>query len=144
MDQVTRVLGAPEMLPVEVDVTAVAWDAFAGLGSDRAGRDVRIRVEPLPVAYGDPSILEAVLTRLLALALRYTGGCRPAEIFVGSRDGAYFVSDNGTGIDSGDTEAAGVLAFTARILAEQGGCLWTDSLPGIGATYFFTLEDGRS
>jgi two-component system, chemotaxis family, sensor kinase Cph1 len=126
----------------EADVTAVAWDAFAGLTEERAGRDVRIRVEPLPDCGLDSPELKEVFAGLLSIALRFTADRQPAEIFVGARGGVYFVSDNGTGLEDGHADAA--LGSVRRIVEAHGGRAWMDAAPGAGATSFFTVDGGTA
>ena len=137
-------MSSPVLRPCErqADATAVAWDAFAGLTEERAGRDVRIRVEPLPDCRLDSPALKEVFASLLSIALRFTAECQPAEIFVGARGGVYFVSDNGTGLDDGHTDAA--LGPVRRIVEAYGGRAWMDSAPGAGATSFFTVDGGAA
>jgi signal transduction histidine kinase len=111
--------------------------------------------EPLPVVEADAAQLQAVVRNLLANAARYRSN-RPLEIEIGSADGAFYVRDNGRGVDpkdrqrifelfrrgtsAGDVEGVGLgLALTRRIIEAHGGEVWLESEPGAGTTFFFTL-----
>jgi two-component system sensor kinase len=144
---------------------ALAGRVFAELAGREPGRTLRLSLEPLPPACGDPAMLRQVWTNLLANAVKYTSTREVAQINIGSRTGGreitYFVQDNGVGFDmqyvgqlfgvfrrlhnGAEFEGTGVgLALTQRILRRHGGRVWADAAVDAGATFFFTLPcDGR-
>jgi signal transduction histidine kinase len=129
-------------------------------------RGIEVTVgENLPVVYGDRKRMVQVLDNLLANAVKYIGKDNPSpriDIGVAEKNGqkAFFVRDNGIGIESGyfekifqifqrlpsakrAAEGTGIgLTIVRRIIECHGGKIWLTSEPGKGSTFFFTLEEG--
>jgi light-regulated signal transduction histidine kinase (bacteriophytochrome) len=126
-------------------------------------RNIDLRIAELPACVGDPSMLEQVFVNLLSNAVKFTRERDPAIIEVGTldKDGerVFFVRDNGIGFDMnhasrlfglftrihGDSsyEGTGVgLSIVHNIVGRHGGRIWAESVPGAGATFFFTLGAG--
>jgi signal transduction histidine kinase len=149
--------------PVEkrrVDVEVLAEEIAATELSHPNGHTLEIKVDRLPPADADPTLLRQVYANLLSNAVKYSAAVDPARIELGSyRDGeriVYFVKDNGVGFDmrysdklfevfqrlhTDGYEGTGLgLALTARIVGRHGGSIWAESAPGEGATFYFTLE----
>jgi PAS domain S-box-containing protein len=139
----------------------IVRDALATFGEEQAGRNVEVTVEPLPPCQGDPGLLKQVWLNLLSNALKYTRRSPKAAIVVGHEEhGAeviYFVRDNGVGFDmkyadklfgvfqrlhrDDEFEGTGIgLAIVKRIVNRHGGHVWTESVPGQGAAFYFTLS----
>lgn len=126
------------------------------------GRVVEFRISEMPPCNGDPVLMRRVIANLLSNAVKFTEECNPAVIEAGfSEDlAAYFISDNGVGFD--DERAgklfevfqrlhsrdkfpgAGIgLALTRRIVEKHGGSIWAKSKPHRGATFYFSVDEGR-
>lgn len=129
-----------------------------------AGRDLDgrldLRIHPLGLCDGDPSLLRAVWTNLLDNALKYARDRPVIEIEIGAepRGGqvVYYVRDNGVGFDmdqvgrlfgvfqrlhsSREFEGTGVgLANVRRIIERHHGWISARAELGRGATFEFAL-----
>ena len=155
-------LGRQALSRTTVDLDRLVRDVFQDLAGERAGRNVELRAPALPTVEGDPALLRVVIVNLLSNALKYTRPRENALVEVGVAEDqgegvpVYFVRDNGVGFDMQDAgklfgvfqrlhharefEGTGVgLATVRRIIERQGGRIWAESVPGAGATFFFTL-----
>ena len=158
-------VGRGPMGSAEIDLTALARTVFeectAGAGADRK---IRLRLDPLLPARGDPSLIRQVLVNLLSNAIKYTGPRAEAEIGLGSRvegnENVYWVKDNGVGFDpkyshklfgifqrlhsNAEFKGTGVgLALVHRIVSRHGGRVWAEGKTGEGAAFYFTLPNAR-
>jgi signal transduction histidine kinase len=146
----------------------IVQESLATLRPLVQARGIEVTVgESLPVVYGDRKRLVQVLDNLLANAVKYIGKDNPSpriDIGVADQDGrrAFFVRDNGIGIDSAYFEkifqifqrlpsakkvgeGTGVgLTIVRRIIEHHGGKIWLTSEPGKGSTFFFTFEEGEA
>ncbi len=121
---------------------------------------VDVRIGALPDCHGDASLLEQVLSNLLSNAFKFTRKTASPRVEIGSsRQGpelVYYVRDNGAGFDmkradklfgvfqrlhpASQFEGTGVgLSIVQRIVQRHGGRVWAESVPGAGATFYFTL-----
>ena len=104
--------------------------------------------------------MRIVLENLLGNAWKFTSKVAHPTISFGVADGAYFVRDNGAGFDMKyastlfapfqrlhtDKEFSGTgigLATVSRIIQRHGGRIWAEAEPDAGATFHFTLLEGR-
>ena len=79
-------VGRAQMRSVEIDLTALAQTVFAEcVGGGGAGRNIRLKLDPLLPARGDPSLIRQVLANLLSNAIKYTAPRAQAEVELGSR-----------------------------------------------------------
>jgi signal transduction histidine kinase len=141
-----------------IDMAALAREAYGELSGEYPA--ARVEIAALPPSLGDASLVRQVWTNLIDNALKYSAAAPPSRIEVGtlaSADGAaYFVRDNGIGFDMAHagnlfapfhrlhTDAKypgdGIgLALAGQIVQRHGGRIWAESLPGQGATFYFTL-----
>lgn len=115
--------------------------------------------DPLPVVLGDKVQMIQLVQNLIGNAIKFRG-VEPPRVYVGARKQdehwLFFVRDNGIGIDPQYTERVFVifqrlhsreeypgtgigLAICRKIVERHGGSIWVESVPGQGATFFFTL-----
>jgi signal transduction histidine kinase len=140
----------------------VVRDVLRLLREEREGRDVRLRLDPLPPCLADRALLKQVYQNLIANALKFTRPCKRAEIQVGFKQingqGAYFVRDNGVGLDTSNPasifnsfhrlknarpfEGSGIgLSLVKRIVERHDGHVWAEGEAGRGAAIYFVLSD---
>jgi len=126
------------------------------------GREIEIRIEPLPQCRADLNLLREVFMNLLDNAIKFTRKNAAPRIDVGTRvqDGqlVWHVKDNGVGFDMAhyerlfnvfsrlhtveEFEGTGVgLALVNRIIKRHNGEIWAYAEPGKGATFYFTLAE---
>ena len=143
-----------------VDLSGIAETTVCELRENEPERQAEISVDKGLVANADSNLARIVLQNLLGNAWKFTKHCGVARIRVGRmarRDGpVYFVEDNGIGFDPAlagklfkpferlhrDDEFGGTgigLASVQRIVSRHGGRVWAESVPGHGATFYFTL-----
>jgi light-regulated signal transduction histidine kinase (bacteriophytochrome) len=162
-------LGRVALAKRKVHAADVVNEVIAELRQENPNRQIEFVVKDLADCYADPILAKQVFRNLLANAVKFTGGRTPARIEVGSsvgtgtdkgRQATYFVKDNGVGFDvrysdklfgvfqrlhrAEDFPGTGVgLALVRRIVERHGGKVWADSAIDVGATFYFTLEDGN-
>jgi signal transduction histidine kinase len=147
----------------DVDPARVAQLAWEELAVEWREREVEFRLGELPPCRADPSLLKQVFVNLLANALKFSRGRRPAIIEVGC-DGArpvYWVKDNGVGFDmryaerlfgvfqrlhsAAEYEGTGAgLSVVERIVRRHGGRVWAEAAVDRGAVFYFELADSGS
>jgi light-regulated signal transduction histidine kinase (bacteriophytochrome) len=148
-----------------VDPGNVARRVLDKLAPEMAGRTIRVEVAEMPGCEADPVLLQQVYLNLLANAVKFTRVCPVAHIEVGAVPGeipaVYFVRDDGAGFDmaykdqlfrvfqrlhpQAEYKGTGVgLAIVQRVVARHGGRVWAEGEPGVGATFYFTLQGGAS
>ncbi len=152
--------GRHEIRHALVDMEALAAKVFEELTGGAPGNNVDFRLEHLPDAFGDRSLLRQVWANLLGNALKFSAGReRPVIEVRGAREGdelLYRVKDNGVGFDprysdklfvvfqrlhSAEAfEGTGVgLAIVKRIVSRHGGRVWGACPEEGGAEFSFIL-----
>jgi len=115
--------------------------------------------------YGDPRLIENMLSNLLENAWKYSSTIDHPCIEFGlskySDHKTYYIKDNGVGFDmkfvnklfktfsrlhrNSEFEGTGIgLATVKRIIERHGGKIWVDSELGKGSTFFFTLGEAEA
>jgi two-component system NtrC family sensor kinase len=149
---------------VDVDLTALARGIADRLRRTAPERDVDFTIEEGMVGIGDRGLLSVLLENLLGNAWKFTSKRERPRIAFGSerRDGkvTYFLRDNGAGFDmayaeklfgafqrlhsSNEFEGTGIgLATVQRVVHRHEGRVWAEGKVGEGATFYFTLGEGR-
>jgi two-component system, chemotaxis family, sensor kinase Cph1 len=159
-------VGRLDLVLNEVDLNEVIAEVFELLEASRPDSKVELRVpKPLPTVRGDHVLLRELYLNLVGNAMKYNDKPQPwVEIgfLVENDESVYSVRDNGIGIPSnfheqifkmfkrlhgrneyGGGSGAG-LTICRKIVERHGGRIWTESEPGHGATFFFTLGLPRS
>lgn len=148
-----------------VDLSQLAQAILDRLASTDPQRRVKTLVQPGLAANADPTLMRVLLENLLGNAWKFTSKKSDAQVEFGAeqRDGdaVYYVRDNGAGFDmaqagrlfkpfqrlhsASEFEGSGIGLLTARrILLRHGGQIWADAKPQTGATFNFTLPDGKA
>ena len=150
-----------DMVRTRVDLTALAEEIVREVRESEPGRSAEFVVHPGLGAAGDPVLLRAALTNLVANAWKFTSRRAQTRIEVGrhgdeSGQPIFFVRDNGAGFEmqrahrlfgvfqrlhrAEEYPGSGIgLATVERIIARHGGRIWAESQPEQGATFYFTL-----
>ena len=146
--------------PEEVAFEAIVKDALDRTHGRLTTQRVTVEVEAgLPTVCADRDRLVEVMQNLIDNAAKFMGDQPDPRIWIGARahgaDLAFFVRDNGLGIDARhrervfnlfdklDPKSAGTgvgLALVKRIVEVHGGRIWVESEgKGGGSTFLFTL-----
>ena len=154
-------LGRKPVAPAPIDMQALVHEVVREVLPDNS--TVRCRLQPLPPAQGERTLMRQVWLNLIANAVKFSAPRPEPVVEIGAfRDDAqtiYFVRDNGVGFDMryydklfgvfqrlhSDDEFQGTgvgLAIVQRVVAKHGGRAWAESTPGAGATFYFALPDG--
>ena len=153
-------LSRKEMQSTDIDMQALAQAVFQEIKSTAAERKVQLRINKLPPARGDRSMIRQVFVNLISNAIKFTKAKKTAVIEVGSKvegnSSVYFVKDNGVGFEMQyvdkifgvfqrlhtveEFEGTGVgLALVQRIIRRHGGHVSAEGKVNKGATIYFTL-----
>jgi signal transduction histidine kinase len=157
-------IGRAETKKTLVSLDQLVKEVVAEIRLDTGGRDIVWKIHPLPVCYGDRSMLRLVIGNLLSNAVKFTRMRAQAEIEIGCADGndevEAFVRDNGAGFDMQyvdklfgvfqrlhlmeEFEGTGIgLATVRRIIHRHGGDVRAEGGVDQGATFYFSLPKAQ-
>jgi len=158
-------IGRAEINKTVVNLGQLAEEALAEVRRDLGDRKIVWKVERLPAAYGDRTMLRLALVNLISNAAKFTRTRTPAEIQIGPMPATddqvvIFVRDNGVGFDmkyvgklfgvfqrlhSGETfEGTGIgLATVQRIAHRHGGRAWGEGAVDQGATFYLSIAKSK-
>ena len=157
-------IGRTETKKTLVSLDQLVKEVVAEIRLDTGGRDIVWKIRPLPVCYGDRSMLRLVIGNLLSNAVKFTRMRAQAEIEIGCTDGEdeveVFVRDNGAGFDMQyvdklfgvfqrlhlpeEFEGTGIgLATVRRIIHRHGGNVRAEGGVDQGATIHFSLPKAQ-
>jgi len=152
-----------EMRSQQVDLGELAEGTIERLKASQPDRSVEFLTGKGLIATGDSRFLAIVLENLLNNAWKFTRDQPKARVEFDCvrQDGqaVFFVRDNGAGFDmafasklfgvfqrlhtSAEFEGTGIgLATVQRIIRRHGGRIWAEGQLGVGATFYFTLDEG--
>lgn len=127
-------------------------------------KNILFKKNDLPAAKADKSMLRQVWLNLVSNAVKFSMRREKIEIEVGfslqEGEDVYWIKDNGVGFDmkyldklfgvfqrlhsEEEYEGTGVgLSLIKRIIERHGGRIWAKGLPNEGASFFFTLSNGK-
>ncbi|MHB1050956.1 MAG: LytS/YhcK type 5TM receptor domain-containing protein [Bacteroidota bacterium] len=154
-------LSRKELTADMIDMERLFRQSFDELLQHDGRKNVRFDLNTIPPAYGDHTLIKQVIVNLLSNALKFTGKTNHPEITVAASSGdgmvTYSVADNGAGFDStyanklfgvfqrlhraDEFEGTGVgLAIVKRIVERHGGTVRGESMPDLGATFYFSIS----
>ena len=153
-------MGRAALRPTSIRMEDMVRSCMEKLAIDTRGRDIEWIVSPLPTVTADPNFLQLALYNLLSNAVKFTGQKDKAVIRIGASDTReewiLSVADNGAGFNMEyvhklfgvfqrlhrmeDFQGTGIgLANVRRIIERHGGRVWAESVPGEGATFYFSI-----
>jgi PAS domain S-box-containing protein len=145
-----------------IDMFSMAKSVFYELLPKEDREKTLFRLDPIPEAYGDPSMVRQVWMNLIGNAIKFSSLKPDRIIEIGSTsEGAeniYFIKDNGAGFDmtysnklfgvfqrlhaANDFEGTGVgLAIVKRIVIRMHGRVWAQGKINEGSVFYFTLPN---
>lgn len=153
--------GQIELSRQKIELGPLVHEILAGHARAHPARQYRAKIEPDLIVDADPSLMRVAMENLLSNAWKYTAD-RPIaeiEVYATKRDNVrgFCLRDNGIGFSPGDAkrifepfvrlhsdhryEGTGIgLTTVRRIIERHGGTISADSVPGVGTTFFFSLE----
>ena len=153
-------LGRKELKMSDINMRALAEEVVKQLQIIEIEKTVQIKIDSLPTAIGDRSMIREVFANLLSNALKYTAPREAPVIEVSAKtdgnESIYSVRDNGVGFDmkyagklfkvfqrlhgTEEFEGTGIgLALVQRIIHRHGGRVWAEGKVNKGATFYFSL-----
>ncbi|MDO1582990.1 ATP-binding protein [Rhizobium oryzicola] len=153
-------LGRASIVSKSVDMNKLVAEVIQSVSGEFQSRAIDWKVEPLPIAWGDATLLRQVWFNLIENAVKYTGKRAIARIEIFGREeknqSTYVIRDNGVGFDMAyvgklfgvfqrlqrpeDFEGTGIgLALTRRIVEKHNGSIRAEGELDKGATFTFAL-----
>ena len=153
-------LGRQQIELTEIAMGELAKAVFDELKANTPQQMMQFKINTLPAARGDRSMIRQVFANLLSNAIKFTRRKENAIIevngWVEANENLYYVKDNGVGFDMQyvnklfgvfqrlhsveEFEGTGVgLAIVERIIRRHGGRVWAEGKVNGGATFYFTI-----
>jgi len=158
-------VGRHELRGQVTSLDEIVLQVLADLEPECEGRDVRWKLDKLPLVECDGALVKQVFQNLLSNALKFTRPRKQAVIEIGCKEEqgipVIFVRDNGVGFNmkyaaklfgvfqrmhrAEDFEGTGVgLATVQRIVQKHGGQVWAEAELDKGTTFYFTLAESAA
>lgn len=151
--------GTSELIVEPVDLAGVVSDVEANLAKQIEDAGATICSDTLPTVIGDRTLLVQLFQNLITNAIKFRSDDPPVVEIKAALQGdmcALGVCDNGIGLDPKNHEKVfevfktlhardrfegnGIgLSVCKKVVERHGGRMWIDSVPGEGASFWFTL-----
>ena len=143
-----------------INLTDIAQEIVLAYQNLEPNRLIEYSIDPMMMVDADAKLLHIALENLIANALKFSSKKPRSYLKIGklpeAQKAIYFIQDNGAGFDMAyagkifsafqrlhddrDFPGTGIgLAIVQRIIHKHGGEIWTESSPGQGAVFYFTL-----
>lgn len=144
-----------------VDTGDVLVGVLKNLTMALSENEAEIYCEPLPALRTNKVLLAQVLQNLIGNGIKYSQKGRKPVIEISAEEKDFeiqiTIKDNGQGFNEKDKErifgifqrlhgkqseykGTGIgLAICKRVIEKQGGSIWAEGEPGVGASFYFTL-----
>ena len=153
-------LGRKEIIKKDINMEELTRNIFEELRSAAPQTKIKMKINTLPSAFGDESLIREVLANLISNAIKFSRNEKSPVIEVGGKsennENIYYVKDNGVGFDmkysdklfgvfqrlhsQQEFKGTGVgLAIVRRIIERHGGRGEAEGKVNKGATFYFTL-----
>ena len=153
-------LGRQPLEQTDINMEELAKSVFEEIRAANCERRVSLKLQALPPAFGDRTMIRQVLHHLISNSFKFTRRQKDATIEIGCREHGnqheYYVRDNGVGFDMqyrhklfgvfqrlhnvDEFEGSGLgLALVQRIVLRHGCCVSAEGKVNEGATFYFTL-----
>jgi two-component system CheB/CheR fusion protein len=157
-------VNVPNIRPEPVKAEAVLAATVMNLQMAIADYHAIVTNDPLPTVRIDQMQFVQLLQNLIGNALKYRRPDEPPHIHVAAQhdhgEWVFSVQDNGIGFESRHADrvfgvfkrlhgkeypGTGIgLAICKKIVERHGGRIWTNSSPGEGSTFYFTIPDSQA
>lgn len=162
MLRLSRVSKSTEIVREHVNLSELVNEILNNYKMIDHKRNVIVKVQPDIYDFVDKEFITILLDNLLSNAWKFTSKKEIAEIEFGRKiigvDVVYFIKDNGAGFDmtlkdklfkpfsrlhtKQEFDGNGVgLSIVKQVVVLHGGNVWAEGEVGIGATFYFTVED---
>ncbi|RJP67079.1 MAG: PAS domain S-box protein [Ignavibacteriales bacterium] len=155
-------LGRKELNKLPIDMNELINKILTEQVDELTGDRLDIKIENLPVAKADYSLIKQVIINLLSNAIKFSSTKEKSIIEIGGRaehdENIYWIKDNGVGFSTkysdklfgvfqrlhkdSEFEGTGVgLAIVKRIINKHGGKVWAESIINEGSVFYFSLPE---
>lgn len=155
-------LGKLNTSPSSVNMKDIVADVIDYFEIELNEKKAEVNIGELHNLKVDPGLMRLVWVNFISNSIKYSSKERPLQINIGSINKGdriiYYLRDNGIGFDNeysekifgvfqrlhGDGEYAGTgigLATSKKIIEKHNGKIWGEGKPGIGATFYFTIQE---
>jgi signal transduction histidine kinase len=153
-------MGAREITYRKIDMHKLAEQCVTELLQNEPQGKYKVDIQPLPPCLGDETLIRQVWLNLISNAIKYSSKQAAPYFEIGHTEkdnmSTYFIHDNGVGFgmqyahklfgvfqrlhSPKEFEGNGIgLAFVKRIISKHNGEISAESVPGGGASFYFSL-----